>query len=126
MSNILYIPESHLRIAENADGTVTVSLSSHLLSLLGRPTWFECAVSPEAVIPPNSPFCTLETDKTAYEVALPFEAAFVAVNGEARDSATVARAVSGPDGWVCKVRPRSTAWRERLLDEECYVAFIAP
>ena len=122
----LYIPDSHLRLVEEADGTIAISLTGHLLAQLGRPTWIEYAAAPGASLPPGVPFCSIETEKTAYEVALPFEASFVAENPDARANPAIVRGLAGTVGWVAKIRPASDAWRDGLLDEAAYAAYVAP
>ena len=122
----LYVPESHLRLVEEDGGAVAISLSEHLLALLGRPTWAEWSASPGAELPPGVPFATVETEKTVYEVSLPFPAVFVELTTLVRGNAALLRALARTDGWLCKVRPADAGWREGLLDEAGYAAYVAP
>ena len=122
----LYIPESHLRLVEEDGGAVAISLSDHLLALLGRPTWAESSTAPGSELSPGVPFATVETEKTVYEVSLPFPAVFVELNPLVQANAALLRALARTDGWLCKVRPADAGWREGLLDEAGYAAYVAP
>lgn len=123
----LYIPDSHLRLFEQPDGTIRVSLSDHLLRQLGRPTWAEWSAAPGAELPPGVPFASVETEKTVYEVALPFPAVYVGLNPDVQANPSILRALARNAGWLCAVRPApGTDWRAGLLDEDAYAAFVAP
>lgn len=123
----LYVPETHLRLAEQPDGSLRISLSEPLLRQLGRPTWAEWNAEPGAELPPGVPFASVETEKTVYEVSLPFPAVFVALNPGVRANPSILRALAQGDGWLCAVRPAAGAdWRAGLLDEAGYAAFVAP
>ena len=127
MKNDLYIPESHLVLAELSDGAVRVSLSAHLQSLLGRPTFIDFSAVPDSDIQPNVPFASIETNKTAYDVALPFHATFVAVNPAVASKPEALLDEADGAGWLCEIRPASGVdWRDGLLDEDAYASYIQP
>ena len=127
MKNDLYIPESHLRLEELSDGAVRVSLSTHLQSLLGRPTFVDFSAIPDSDIQPNVPFASIETNKTAYDVALPFHATFVASNIEVVSKPEALLNQADGVGWLCEIRPASGVdWRDGLLDENAYASYIQP
>lgn len=124
--NPLYVPDSHLRLIPRPDGTVSVSLSEHLAALLGPLQWTECHVEPGSELVPGVPFASVETSKTACEVALPFPALFVAANPRALADAAILSRPADPDGWLCVVRPADENWRDGLLDGPAYAAYVAP
>ena len=126
MTSPLYVPDSHLRLVPRPDGTLSVSLSEHLVTLLGRPQWVECQAGPGDELSPGVPFASVETGKTVYEAALPFPAVFVELNEQVRSNASLLALPKLEAGWLCKVRPAADGWREGLLDEAGYVAYIAP
>ena len=127
MKTRLYVPDSHLQLAEKPDGAVRLSLSKHLLGLLGCPSFVDISAGPGAGISPGVPFASVETDKTAYDVALPFQAVFVAANPEVcANPAALFDSARGTD-WLCDIRPApGIDWRNGLLDEGAYASFIAP
>ena len=122
----LFVPESHLRLAEREDGTLAVYLSKHLAGLLGQPQWVEFTTAPGDEVFPSIPFATVETGKTVYEVQLPFAAVLVSPNRDvlATPSLLVCAEVEG--SWLCLVRPAADDWREGLLDADGYAAYTAP
>ena len=127
MKTPLYVSDSHLQLAEQADGTIRLSLSKHLLGLLGCPTFAEISAVPGARLSPGVPFASVETDKTAYDVALPFPAVFAAANPDVVTNPAVLFDSGCGTGWLCDVRPASaTDWCEGLLDEDAYASFVAP
>ena len=127
MKNELYIPDSHLRLEERPDGSVRISLSAHLLSLLGSPSFVGISAEPGFCIQPNVPFASVETDKTAYDVALPFRASFVAANPDVVANPAALRGDAQGGGWLCDVRPASGGgWRDGLLDEAAYASYVQP
>lgn len=127
MKSPLYVPESHLRLAEQPDGAIRISLSQHLSSLLGSPSFVDISTGPGAGISPGVPFASVETDKTVYDVALPFQAVFVAANPEVCANPAALLDSDRGAGWLCDIRPAPGAdWCVGLLDEAAYASFIAP
>ena len=122
----LFVPESHLRLAERPDGLVAVYLSKHLAGLLGQPQWIEFSVEPEGEVFPGVPFATIETGKTVYEVALPFAAAFSSPNKDALATPSLLVCAEVEGSWLCLVKPADGDWREGLLDADGYAAYTAP
>ena len=73
------------------------------------------------------PFASVETDKTAYDVALPFRASFVAANPDVVANPAALRGDAPGGGWLCDVRPVSGGdWRDGLLDEVAYASYVQP
>ena len=127
MKNHLYIPDSHLRLEERPDGAVRISLSAHLLSLLGRPSFVGVSAVADAEIQPNVPFASVETDKTAYDVAIPFRAVFLSANPEAVANPAALLGAGDDAGWLCDVVPApGVDWRCGLLDEAAYASYVQP
>ena len=127
MKNPLYIPDSHLTLEERSDGVVRISLSAHLLSLLGRPSFVGVFAVADSDIQPNVPFASVETDKTAYDVAIPFRATFLSANPDAVVNPTALLGAEGAAGWLCDVVPApGVDWRCGLLDEAGYASYVQP
>jgi len=124
--NAIYIPESHLRLVENADGAITISLSKYITPRIGKAEFAECQTKPGDELSPGVPFVTIETNKSVYEVALPFQATLAEFNPLVREDASLICSQPEGDGWICRVRPTKDTWREGTLDETAYAAYIAP
>lgn len=124
--NAIYIPESHLRLVEDADGSITISLSKYITPRIGKAEFAECQAKPGDELSPGVPFATIETNKSVYEVALPFPAILAEFNPLVREDASLICSQPEGDGWICKVRPSNGTWREGTLDETAYAAYIAP
>ena len=127
MKTSLYVPDSHLQLVEQPDGTIRISFSKHLLCLLGCPSFVKISVVPGSGISPNVPFASVETNKTAYDVALPFQSIFVATNPDVGSNPAALFDSARGAGWLCDIRPApGIDWRDGLLDEDAYASFIAP
>lgn len=122
----LYIPDNLVRLVEEPTGIVAVSLSDCLVARLGRPTIAECSANPGEPLSPGVPFATVETNKTVFEVSLPFPAVFQERNDRVAMNVSLLETGGPAEGWLCKVRPTTGSWREGLLDEVGFATFIAP
>lgn len=126
MNTVFYVPESHLRLDLEPDGTIRVSLSGHLLDLLGVPVWADWTPAPGETLAPSVPFASVETEKTVYDIALPFPGVFLDGNPSVRNEPALLARPASEGGWIGRVRPGPDDWRNGLLSEEAYAAFIAP
>ena len=122
-SERLYAPDTNLWLEPDGAGALLVGLAPRIAVLFGVPE-YAALPSPGDEIVPNVPFGSLENAKTALDLALPFAAVVTALETAADPGAV--RAALDAGRALLRVRPSGDDWREGLLDEAGYHAFVSP
>ncbi len=107
------------------DGTVSVGLTRHLLTLLGAPEFVRLP-PPGTPLSRCVPFGCVETQKTAFDLSLPFDAVLETRNEDVlEDPAGLDGAADGSLP-LLTIRPAAGNWSAGLLDETAFRSLTAP
>ena len=119
----LYDPHNHLWFRRNEDGTVSVGATKSILSVLGAPSFIRLPEAGKAFAADEA-IGSLETDKTAFAIALSFAGTVV----DAFPPTDVASLPAAEDGEtpLFSVRPATAEWTGGLVGAADYVALSAP
>ncbi len=122
-AEILYDPHNHLWFRDDGEGVLAVGATKSILSIIGAP---EFTRLPEAglAFAADEQIGSLETDKTAFAIALPFAGTVIAACPPA-DAAALPAAADG-DMPLLSVRPSVADWRQGLVSAADYLALSAP
>lgn len=122
-SDLLYDPHNHLWLREESDGSIQIGVTRAILAVLGAPSFMRLPEAGKAFSADES-LGSLETDKTAFAIALPFAGSVVAAFPPA-DAAALPAAADG-ESPVLSVRPSDDGWKATLVDASAYTALSAP
>ena len=118
MSKRLYTPE-HVWIEPLEDGTLLVGITPYA-GVSGNLEALKPASTTD-VIPPNTPICTLETNKCSYEIQLPFPSNLLNLNP---DMLTSSPNMLAMDNWLCKISPAKANWMAELISLDEYMKLV--
>ena len=120
MSKKYYSNDHILFVLEN-DQTILVYLADYLSKQI-NPDFFQFTSAGER-IGAYSPIGVIESKKFSFEITAPFDCTILAIN-EALFSEKPKACCQLP--WLVKISPHSENWKDELMDEETYGAYVSP
>jgi glycine cleavage system H protein len=122
--NDLKYAKSHEWVRREADGTFTVGITHHAQDLMGDMVYVEL---PEVgrELATGKECAVVESVKAASDVYAPVAGEVTAVNGELSGSPEIVNKDPYGAGWMFKLKPKSSADYDALLDANAYEALLA-
>ena len=123
MSNNYYNQEQ-LCFSELDNGNIEVRLSTILLVQF-IPVFFDLLVIGTKVAE-NMSAGTVESSKSAMDLQIPFDGEIVSVNKALAEQPDLASSKNNGENWIYVIKPNSANWRDALMSEEEFKAFMQP
>lgn len=122
-ANLKYT-KTHEWVRLEADGTVTIGITSHAQEALGDMVFVEVPAVGKTVVAAKE--CgVVESVKSASDLYAPISGEVVAVNGEVVTTPALLNSDPHGKGWLFTVRPSNKAELDALMDAKAYEAFLA-
>lgn len=122
MSN-RYYSEDHICFIPSDSGEIKITLSDYLLSQI-KPNYINLPNEGD-FFPSDAIVATLESNKFALEISLPFDCEIQHVNHTLENSPERLSS-ENKEEWLFKIRTESPSWKELLMDSAEYATFIEP
>ena len=127
MSNIpaeLYYTESHVWLADNGDGTVTVGITHHAQELLGDVVFIE-EVDAGRQLDAGEQYTVIESVKAASDSYAPVAGEVLAFNEVLEDTPETVNEDPYVEGWIMKLKLADGAELSGLLNAEAYTELVS-